>query len=480
VVINELLFLPDPTSPDAVRTHPWIEIFNKGSGPVDLTSWKVSARDGQAGGSARALPSVILPGGAYLVVHFASGAGNLDFSSGSGDYYTGDDPSTPYWNGTQDEAALYSPDAIVDFLSWTSTTTVYQPGPAHGDAVAAGIWSSGSALTWDDIRQDPSDRWRVTLPGVSLGRNASSFDSDRPSDFDTHGGVNAQDDSPGRQNFDYLYFLAASEPGAAASAKSNNRAASGAKWTVLIYAAADNSLEMSIYANLIEIENQVGGSTADVNLILMYDGKASSVLGRIDTNLNVVPATSPGGTFRGRLINATEKYVVLESPNGESPDLGEKNMGDPATLKEFIEWGKSRYPAEKYALIISSHGKGWKRVASDESSSGSREEFDALYMGELTTALAGQQFELLAFDACLMGMIEVAWQVQPFTQWLVSSQESVPGLGLGYPQWIPQLTQNSSWDGRALGRAMVQGFKQYYETHMLGELRTAWENPGPG
>ena len=43
VKINEVLFYSDPSSQDAFRTHQWLELYNAGSDPVDLTSWTVSA-----------------------------------------------------------------------------------------------------------------------------------------------------------------------------------------------------------------------------------------------------------------------------------------------------------------------------------------------------------------------------------------------------------------------------------------------------
>jgi hypothetical protein len=43
VKINEVLFFADPNSQDAFRTQPWLELFNAGSDPVDLTGWSVAA-----------------------------------------------------------------------------------------------------------------------------------------------------------------------------------------------------------------------------------------------------------------------------------------------------------------------------------------------------------------------------------------------------------------------------------------------------
>ena len=138
VKINEVLFYTDPTSQDTFRTQQWVELSNAGTDPVDLTGWSVTASDGLSGARARALPSVLFPAGAYLVVHFASGTNSLDFTGNSGDYYTGDSTDTPYWSVNGDEAALYSTSSIVDFINWTSSGASYTAGQAHLDAVAAG------------------------------------------------------------------------------------------------------------------------------------------------------------------------------------------------------------------------------------------------------------------------------------------------------------------------------------------------------
>ncbi len=82
VLINEVMFNPDPASQESARNHQWIELFNAGTDPVELSGWSVAGADGVAGASARSLPSGALPSGGYLVVHFTSGQSQLDFSNG--------------------------------------------------------------------------------------------------------------------------------------------------------------------------------------------------------------------------------------------------------------------------------------------------------------------------------------------------------------------------------------------------------------
>jgi hypothetical protein len=276
-----------------------------------------------------------------------------------------------------------------------------------------------------------------------------------------------------------VYIVAAADlPAKQASTLSASRAhsyeaRSRATWTVLIYANGDNSLEQAIYRNLRQLEDaKFSFDNPKVNFVVQFDGKGSSQMATLDADDRAIPSNSPpGSTVRGRIISTpinpddpnALKYLVLDSPPGERPELGELDMGSPKTLSDFIQWGESRYPAEKYALIISSHGNGWKYIGPDESSPGAHETFDALYMGELSAALDGHNFEIIILDACLMGMIEVAYQLEPFTQWLVASEDTVPDEGMAYPIWAEDLLKHPSWDGKALGRDIVRAYRSYYE-----------------
>ncbi len=37
------------------------------------------------------------------------------------------------------------------------------------------------------------------------------------------------------------------------------------------------------------------------------------------------------------------------------------DMGNPQTLTDFVNWAKTFYPAQHYALIVWDHGAGWRR-----------------------------------------------------------------------------------------------------------------------
>ena len=431
VRINEVLFYPDAGNDDPLKTHQWVELFNSGTDPVDLTGWSVTDASGIGGARARALPPATLPAGAYLVVHFASGPTQLDFSGGSGDYYTGDSTDTPYWSVDSGEAALYSPAGITDFINWARSGVNYQPGAAHNDAVAAQIWTSGAVLLHDRIGIERMQMLRFVAMGDSLGRDANSTDTDTISDFDALGGPSGLGPTPGRQNLTPGPITDATADLTAQARPKTGAAAGGKKWTVILFMSSDNNLEGWFFKKLLRVQ-QAGGSGPDVNFVAMWD-----------------PKTMYTTTYRG-LVGPprNDSQLGLIPPAGENIDIGERDMGDPQELQSFIAWAKQNYPADHYALVLSSHGDGWKGFGPDETfPAGTREKNDTLFMGELSTALAGQNFEWIAFDACLMAAVEVAHQIQPFAHYLLSSEEVTYATDFPYEQMAAHLTANPGWTG---------------------------------
>lgn len=409
VKINEVMFWPDPASEDPVRNHAWIELVNDGEGPVDVAGWVVARADGASGPSARPLPALVIPPGGYLVVHFATGADRLNFDQGWADVYTNDAAEAGYWNTTADEAALYSPDGIVDFLNWSRFGLALAPGPSYEAAVAAGIWRAGAVILHDRIGASQLQMLRQVVAGDSLGRDSLSTDTDSPQDFDAGGGPSGLGPTPGRQNLTESPVEQTSEAAPQAVGRPGPRAADPVrrKWTVLLYMSSDNNLESWFFKKLRRLQQSLAASD-DVAFVTQWDAK-----------------TINRTTYRFRVSTPRDdEKLGAVTPPGQNADVGERNMADPRELREFVEWAKTNYPAEHYGLILSGHGDGWKGYGPDETfPEGTREKSDSLTMGELSTALAGQRFAWIVFDACLMSGVEVAYQLQPFSDYLLASEE---------------------------------------------------------
>jgi hypothetical protein len=241
------------------------------------------------------------------------------------------------------------------------------------------------------------------------------------------------------------------------------RAQAPASWTVLIYLDGDNNLEREAIDDFLEMS--AVGSNADLNIVVQFD--------RI-----------PGYDSRYDDWTGTKRFLVTQGitpePANALADLGEANMGDPQTLIDFVAWGKSTFPAQRTAVIVWNHGDGWrsasflkrerKAIAWDDTNGR-----DALDMAELRDALstvtdAGTSpIDLLAFDACLMAMIEIDDQIRPYVRVRVASEETEPGTGYPFDDILADLRDHPEWDAPELGVSIVERYYAAYE----GETQSA-------
>lgn len=217
------------------------------------------------------------------------------------------------------------------------------------------------------------------------------------------------------------------------------------EWTVLVYADADDDiLEQDIWFDINEME--LVGSTDQLNIVVQLDRAEGAFSGDGDWS-----HTRRYYITQDDNINAINSYLVEE--------IGEADMGNPQTLVDFMRWGIQNYPAKKYALILSDHGGGWTGGWSDLDSG------SALSMGQITNSIAsvqavmgGQKFEIIGFDACLMGMVEVYGSLYPYSNYMVASEEVIPATGWSYAAWLNQVANNPTMSGREVSQAIVSTY----------------------
>ena len=249
----------------------------------------------------------------------------------------------------------------------------------------------------------------------------------------------------------------AAQPVAAATTEQENAKAGSAliddhdsdltKWTFIVYIAADdNTLEEAAIGDFMEMASV--GSNDDLNIVVQLDR-----IPRYDDSY------SDWTDCRRFLV--TEGLTPADG--NEMMSIGEVNMGDPATLVSFVEWAASNYPAEKYALIISSHGKGWEGSCWDETSDN-----DNMDLSEMRSALSdisafiGRPLDMIGFDACLVGMTEVAYEVHEYASVMVASEHSEPSSGWPYDAILTPLTATPDINAAELATIVVDS---YYTAH---------------
>lgn len=262
------------------------------------------------------------------------------------------------------------------------------------------------------------------------------------------------------------------------------------RWTVMVYLAGDNDLEVYGVKDLGEMK--AVGSTDEVAVVAQFDQMSDQV---------------------------TRRYYLTADQNLDTDcgvQLPEVNTGDPEALIDFITWAYHSYPAARYALVLWNHGTGWKdediyraarrRGVADKVTRGqvrglasgkaSRALFattlerlvdeaaqterailfddssaDFLDNSELRRVLReavhhiGCPLDLLGFDACLMNMLEVDYQIRDMCRLVVGSQETEPGDGWPYDAILARLVEDPDMTSEELGRVIVEAYVSFYQSH---------------
>lgn len=249
-----------------------------------------------------------------------------------------------------------------------------------------------------------------------------------------------------------------------------------AQWTWLVYMAGDNNLQGAGSADLAEMK-QVG-STDRVNVIVQFD-------------------TEKNKTTRYRVEK--KKLKVLQQMPGV-------NCGDPKVLTGFLKWGIKTFPAERYLVDVWNHGGGWENLPADYDYNGIRAakpasahkrlrlrraifkttvqkihkrpaearaiaidcgSHDYLDNQELRKAIAaalpgGKKFDVFACDACLMNMLEIAYEMKDTAQVMVGSEETEPGEGWPYAAILKALVAKPAMGPADLAKVVVSEYAKYF------------------
>ncbi len=188
-------------------------------------------------------------------------------------------------------------------------------------------------------------------------------------------------------------------------------------WTVMVYMDGDNSLSDEVYTDMNELASV--GSNGMVNVALQMDTQRDT----------------------------TKRYFVKPYNPVLVEDLGELNMGDPATLEDFANWVFANYPADHYLLVLWNHGLGFENVPStkdilwdDHPISGFSMSIPVLSSALSTiSATLGRKIDIVGMDACLMSMLEVAYGIRNSADYMVASENLEPLDGWPYDRLLEYL-----------------------------------------
>ncbi len=151
--------------------------------------------------------------------------------------------------------------------------------------------------------------------------------------------------------------------------------------------------------------------------------------------------------------------------------LGDLPMTDSSTLSSFIKWGGKNYPADRYALIFWDHGGGSVTGYGYDEKHKSDGSMD---LAEINKALTegGLKYDFVGFDACLMATVETGLMLDAHSDYMIASEETEPGIGWYYTNWLTKLNQNTSLSTLEIGKNIVDDFVSQCDSNCPGQKTT--------
>ena len=222
------------------------------------------------------------------------------------------------------------------------------------------------------------------------------------------------------------------------------------KYTQVLGQGKDE-MTIMVYLCVTDLESRSKMATSDLQEMLNAE---------LSDKINLIVYTGGCNRWQNNLLSSSTNQIWQVLDDGMvclEENVGNKSMTDPATLSSFIRWCASKYPANRQALIFWDHGGGSiSGFGYDEkfASSGSMD------LAEINQALTdgGVKFDFVGFDACLMATTETALMLTEHADYLIASEETEPGIGWYYTDWLSKLSANTSMSTVSLGKEIIDDF----------------------
>jgi hypothetical protein len=230
------------------------------------------------------------------------------------------------------------------------------------------------------------------------------------------------------------------------------------EWTIMVYMAGDNNLSEDMITGLKGMVDF--GEQEKVNLVALYDGSypASGIkFYNFTKKMNFA-------AFKG--FAGLERFVEdLVVPNAQNfRKAAPKN--DLLRLKDFVPCVVNQFPAKKYALILSGHSDGviGKTLLRDENPEISLNLISLRKVLEKAfkkTTKKIKKLDLIGFDGCLMGMLEVGYELKNVAKIMVASEGNIPTTGWAYQDVLSDIIANPQQNEKDFAVSIVEKYADF-------------------
>lgn len=217
-------------------------------------------------------------------------------------------------------------------------------------------------------------------------------------------------------------------------------------WTFIVYMAADNNL--NYFADLDLREMQAVGSNDTINIIVYLTIKRSGQQ------------------------KLTQKLYINKDGIRVVENLPPQDSGNEHTLEQAVHWAITDFPSDHIAVVLWDHGSGplnrfptpIRGICYDDTTGNYLTDVSVQHvLNQAVSSLrGGKKIDIIAYDACLMAGIELAYAMRTCARYMVASQELEPGKGYDYKRALePFLKQKL--EPLAFAKQLVASYGQAYQ-----------------
>jgi hypothetical protein len=298
--------------------------------------------------------------------------------------------------------------------------------------------------------------------------------------------------SSGSSVYDTGYFssLVGGLTGGGSSGSSASSGSSGSISQYFTSSGGDNStsLDESVSKKARDKFTRIRGNGKDTVTIMVYmcgadlesqQGMATSDLkemanAKFGENVNLLVYTGGAKKWRNNVVSASRNQIYQIKDGAFyclKEDMGNGSMTNPDTLTTFLKFGKENFAADRMCLIFWDHGGG------SVSGYGYDERYgqgQTMTLAGINQALknAGIKFDFIGFDTCLMATVENGIMLSQYADYMIASEETEPGVGWYYSNWLTQLGKNTSTPTVRIGRTIADDFVDVCSQKCRGQATT--------
>ena len=344
----------------------------------------------------------------------------------------------------------------------SSQTDIFDSVGGQGGSIFDSILGQGNSTSY------PSGGQSGSLTGSgSIGNLLSAFlgsGSSSVYDFTGTGSLGTGSGSVSSNSSSQQYFTSATDDNTPEADETVSRKARE-KYTT-IKGGGKDKVTILVYMCGTDLESKQGMATADLK---------EMVNATLNDNVTILVYTGGCTRWRNNVVSSQVNQIYQIKNGGLyclEKDLGRESMVNPETLASFIRYGTQKeFKANRLCLILWDHGGGSiSGYGYDEKVGHSQ----SMTLAGINNALkkADVKFDFIGFDACLMATVENGIMLSQYADYMIASEETEPGVGWYYTNWLTRLSKNTSMPTVQVGKIIADDFVDVCSQKCRGQATT--------